>query len=160
MSNPTKEVIEFDKYRDETNDPAEIRMCKLKGPLAPDGSGTRIPHSGFVYGDIEYELVGFGKIDKKPVISLPPEVDLWLRKELKAGYTFNVTPEMKSLVIQRLTVTRFVDLKKEYQAYRNEGAGPVQALKYVIDPKPMPTVASPKASTEDRPKKPKRMVIE
>ncbi len=82
-------LIRFEEYCEETNDVNEIRDCKRDGPRYRDEEGFfRIPRSGFVRNGVEYQLRGFGKLDKKPgpKIDIPEEARDYLSRRMGHAY--------------------------------------------------------------------------
>jgi len=84
-----KVTIDFADYCDETNDSREIKTCKAEGPRYQDEDGYfRVPRTGFVRNGVEYQLRGFGKLDKRPgpKIEITDEATHWFEMRLGPGY--------------------------------------------------------------------------
>lgn len=82
-------LIDYADYCEETNDPQERRVCKMEGPRYRDEDGYfRVPRTGFVRNGVEYQLRGFGKLDRKPgpKIEIPQDVTEWFEKRMGHAY--------------------------------------------------------------------------
>lgn len=127
-----KETIEFYKYREETNDPSEIARTKTLGPLTPDGSGQRVPHTGAIIDGVEYTLIGFGKLDKRPAAVIPAKVDADIRKFMGKAYIFNFGNDLKFAVAKKLKDHKWPELHARLKRLKNDGAGAVGAMQEVF----------------------------
>lgn len=84
-----KILIDYADYCEETNDPQEKKVCRTEGPRYRDDDGYfRVPRTGFVRNGVEYQLRGFGKLDRRPgpKIEIPQEATAWFEKKLGHAY--------------------------------------------------------------------------
>jgi len=135
-----KTSIAYSDYIEEQNMPNEHLICKREGPIIPtgargdDGKAVRIPHSGFVYDNVEYTLVGFGRLDK-PIYSIPSDIEKEARKMLGNAAMFQFTADRKMSLSTALKKTPWKEIKEEISRLRATGNyGPVQAFDAALQP--------------------------
>ena len=99
-------TIILSEYLEEQNIASEAKLAKELGPMIPTGdrneSGEtiRIPHSGFVHDNVEYKLVGFGKLDKRKY-DIPSQVEKDILKLLGDKGRWFYTEELKLEISKR-----------------------------------------------------------
>lgn len=99
-----------------------------------NGKIIRIPHSGFVHENIEYTLVGFGKLDKR-IYTIPQKIEEEAKKLLGTAAQFRYTQDMKQRLSTALKATAWKEIKEKFQALRATGNyGPVQAFQAALEP--------------------------
>ena len=120
-----KIVIEYSDYAEETNDPDERRKCKLDGPRYLDDEGYfRVPRTGFVRNGVEYELRGFGKLDRRPgkAIDIPEEATLWFSKRMGHAYIpyFVKDRDLRLRISTYIKLKGWISLKMAIESLQKE----------------------------------------
>ena len=131
-------TIILSEYLEEQNIPSEAKLAKELGPMIPTGdrneSGEtiRIPHSGFVHDNVEYKLVGFGKLDKRKY-DIPSQVEKDIQKLLGDKGRWFYTEELKLEISKSLKATAWSETMKRIKELRATGNyGPFQAIKEAV----------------------------
>ena len=138
-SNKTQITIDWSQYSDESNDPGEVGLrpkgkALTLGPLKPDGSGDRIPYSGFEDDENVYIVIGWPTKLVRPTPSFNRDIVAWLQKVLGKGYPqFCASTEMQARLAARIAKDGIGAVKRDWLIGRNEKElGPVQSLQYAI----------------------------
>ncbi len=133
--------IDWPHYMIESNDPDELRLAAIEGPLKPDGSGERVPYDGFEDESGIYHLVLWPKKLHAPIPDLSMAVTNWLQAFLGKGYAwhFERKPEARERLHKTLETYKtlglsFKDLVETLRrATHYEGLHPVEALALYTD---------------------------
>lgn len=128
-----KYTIDYDDYKDETNDPRELGRARLLGPLDPRGTGKRIPHTGFVDAGDTFILVGPwpAKMRKQKDL-IPTRVNGEVLSLFgKGSYHWN-EERKEALALALANGTKWDDIVLRINKLRDEGVARIAAFDQAV----------------------------